>query len=162
MLTVKSLVRNHAAVPSRSYRFCRTRDCDVVYFADVVIFRKPDLKVRIGIKETDDPIPLCYCFGYTREDVRRQIRERGSTDIPHLITAEVKGGFCACEVKNPAGSCCLGEINRVVSEETAKIRPPLVGGRGASAGGHGLELMAASPPLSHMSSRESLNKEKQT
>lgn len=27
---------------------------------------KEMLTVRVGIKETEDPIPLCYCFGYDR------------------------------------------------------------------------------------------------
>src|SRR5713226_227211 len=72
VLTVKSLVRDHTSVPaSVFYSFCRTVDCEVVYFSDQAVFNKPDLKVRVGIKETADPIPLCYCFDYGRADVRR-------------------------------------------------------------------------------------------
>ncbi len=26
------------------------------------------------------------------------------------ITAEVRAGHCACEVKNPKGTCCLGDV----------------------------------------------------
>ncbi len=68
-LTVKSLVRDHTRVPgSGTFSFCRTAGCDVVYFSNEAAFRKTDLKVRVGIKETEDPVPLCYCFDYTRED----------------------------------------------------------------------------------------------
>ena len=118
-LTVKSLVQAHSRVSPDSYFFCRTRDCEVVYLSRAVLFRKPDLKVRVGVKETKDPVPLCYCFDYTRADIRRDLEEKGVTDIPERIKAEVKAGSCACEVKNPSGNCCLGDIARAILEEKA-------------------------------------------
>ena len=117
VLTAKSLVRDHRRVPaSASYSFCRTANCEVVYFSDQAVFKKPDLKVRVGVKETTDPIPLCYCFDYSREDVHRDIESKGSTPIVEAIKAEVQAGFCACEVKNPSGACCLGDITRAIQE----------------------------------------------
>jgi len=117
VLTVKSLVRDHSRVPaSASFSFCRTAGCEVVYFSDQVTFTTPDMKVRVGIKETTDPIPLCYCFDYNRDDIRREIDDTGQTSIVEQIKAEVQGGFCACEVKNPSGACCLGDITRAVQE----------------------------------------------
>lgn len=116
-LTVKSLVRDHTRVaPDQAYWFCRTRDCEVIYFSDKTVFRKAELKVRVGLKERAGPIPLCYCFGYDREDVKRDIEAHGTSQIPDRIKAEVAAGFCACEVKNPAGTCCLGELKRAVKE----------------------------------------------
>jgi hypothetical protein len=45
-LTVKSLVREHRRVPaSASFSFCRTPECEVVYFSEEVAFRKADVKV---------------------------------------------------------------------------------------------------------------------
>ncbi|MCI0356779.1 MAG: hypothetical protein L0099_17350, partial [Acidobacteria bacterium] len=121
-LTVKSLVRDHTRVATpAAYFFCRTAECGVVYFSEAVIFRKDDVKVRVGIKETDDPLPLCYCFDYTRQDVHRDLVTRGRTQIPEQIKAEVQGGFCACETKNPSGTCCLGEVNRAVREAATSI-----------------------------------------
>jgi hypothetical protein len=117
VLTVKSLVRDHTRVPaSVSYSFCRTADCEVVYFSPQAVFKKADLKAQVGIKETSDPIPLCYCFDHSREDVRRAIESAGSTTILEEIKAEVQAGFCACEVKNPSGACCLGDITRTIQE----------------------------------------------
>jgi hypothetical protein len=116
-ITVKSLVREHAAVPAAAlFSFCRTPGCDVVYFSDQGVFKKADLKVRVGIKETTEPMPLCYCFEYSREDIRRDIDASGSTLILERIKAEVQEGFCACEVKNPSGACCLGDITRTIQE----------------------------------------------
>lgn len=116
-LTVKSLVKDHARVSiSATYSFCRRPGCDVVYFAGQSVFNRSDLKVRVGIKETEDPVPLCYCFDYSREDIRRDCGTGNTETIPQKIRAEVKAGFCACAVKNPSGACCLGDITRAVQE----------------------------------------------
>jgi hypothetical protein len=129
-LTVKSLVRDHTRVPAGIfYSFCRTVGCDVVYFSDQVVFTKLDLRVRVGTKETADPIPLCYCFDYSREDIRRDIDATGQTSILEEIKAEVQGGFCACEVKNPSGTCCLGDITRAIQEAKKRAAETLPASR---------------------------------
>src|SRR5215471_16136402 len=116
-ITVKSLVRDHMQVSAEdTFWLCRAPSCDVVYFSDNGIFRKSDLKVRVGFKEQEDPIPLCYCFDYTRSDITRDLSLNGEADIPKKVKAEVHRGFCACEVKNPSGACCLGDLNRIVKE----------------------------------------------
>ena len=130
VLTVKSLVRDHKCVPALvSYSFCRTVGCEVVYFSDRGVFTKPDVKVLVGIKETADPIPLCYCFDYNREDIRRDIEAAGKTSVLEEIKAEVQGGLCACEVKNPSGTCCLGDITRAIQEAKKRAAETLVAPR---------------------------------
>ena len=92
-------------------RFCRTPSCEVVYYgADGRLALKTDARVRVGIKETDDPIPLCYCFDVSREDVWNEIAQVGASTIAERIATEVRACRCACETKNPSGACCLGEI----------------------------------------------------
>ena len=118
-LTVKSLAREHRRVLPGSYFFCRMPDCDVVYFSGAARFGKRDVKVRVGVKERQDPIPLCYCFDYTRADIRQDIESQGATDILERIKAEVKAGFCACAAKNPSGDCCLGDITRAIQQAKA-------------------------------------------
>jgi len=101
------------------YYFCEAADCDVVYFAfdtQAPMFRRADLFVRVGSKEMVDPIPVCYCFGFTRADIQREIAETGDSTVANRISAEVKAGNCACEVKNPSGKCCLGDVTRVVKD----------------------------------------------
>lgn len=116
-LTVKSLVRDHKRVAAdASYWLCRVPTCDVVYFSLAVTFHKSDLKVRVGFKEQEDPIPLCYCFDYSRADISREMGLRGETDIPKKVKAEIQRGFCACEVKNPSGACCLGDIGQAIQQ----------------------------------------------
>ena len=98
-------------------RFCKTLGCAVLYYgADGRVVEKGAASVRVGVKETEDPVPLCYCFGFSRADVRSQMAERGDSDIPARITAEVRAGRCSCEVKNPSGTCCLGDVNRAMKE----------------------------------------------
>lgn len=98
-------------------RFCKTPDCPVLYYgADGRLVEKDASSVRVGVKENDDAVPLCYCFGFSREDVRRQVADRADSDIPVRIAVEIKAGRCACAVKNPSGACCLGEVNEAVKE----------------------------------------------
>ena len=100
-------------------RFCRTPRCDVLYYgADGRVVPKSASRVRVGLKETRDPVPLCYCLGFERADVRREIAQAGHCAIPARIIAKVRAGRTACEVRNPAGACCLGEVNRAVQEIT--------------------------------------------
>lgn len=34
-------------------------------------------------------------------------------ELRKMIAAEVKADHCACEVKNPKGACCLGDLVRL-------------------------------------------------
>jgi hypothetical protein len=104
-----------------NWRFCPSADCSVVYSAEGgdVVFTTDDLRVRVGSKEHEDPIPLCYCFGFDEADVREEIARTGRSAIPQKITAMVKQGLCACEARNPSGSCCLGEVIKAVTRLTS-------------------------------------------
>lgn len=120
MLTVKSLVRRlPLGMPNTQYYFCNSSDCALVYFAfdaEAPRFHREDLVVRVGAKETWDPIPICYCFGFTRQDIWEEIRSTGKSTVAERITAEVGAGHCACEVRNPSGKCCLGGVRRAIKD----------------------------------------------
>ena len=124
MLTVKSLVRTlPLGMPNTQYYFCDASDCDVVYFAsevDAPMFRREDLVVRVGAKETADPIPVCYCFGFTRKDIENEIAETGRSTVADRIRTEVSAGNCACEVRNPSGKCCLGDVTRTAKDRLSR------------------------------------------
>src|SRR5260370_26773328 len=121
MLTVKSLVRRlPLGMPVTEYYFCDASDCEVVYFAldsDAPRFRREDLVVRVGAKEKAGSIPVCYCFGFTREDIENEIAETGRSTVADRIKTEVNAGKCACEVKNPSGKCCLGDVARTAADK---------------------------------------------
>lgn len=120
MLTVKSLVRQlPLGMPNTQYYFCESSDCAVVYFAlnaEAPRFGREDLVVRVGAKEMADPIPICYCFGFTRKDIWDEIRITGKSTVAKRIMGEVEADRCACEVKNPSGKCCLGDVARTARD----------------------------------------------
>jgi CopZ-like zinc binding protein len=106
-------------------RFCKTPGCDVVYYAAAGrLVRKQEVRVRVGLKETEDPIPLCYCFGFGRADVEREIAQTGGCTIPERIAAEIGAGRCACPIKNPSGACCLGEVRAAVDAARRRVGSP--------------------------------------
>ncbi len=121
--TVESLVKPELKpdLTPQPYYFCNTQDCDIVYVSALGdhLIAKDMLTVRVGIKEVEDPIPLCYCFGYDRKAVRDDIRRNGDTDIQTVITQRVKAGECRCEETNPSGGCCLGTVVRAIKHARA-------------------------------------------
>ncbi len=123
-ITLESLLleeRKDILGPNQYY-FCVNHACGVVYFSneDGVYFHKGDLQVRVGQKETEDPISVCYCFGHTRANVWEEIRKTGKSTVEADIKEKVKAGLCACEIKNPQGSCCLGNVGKAVKEGFAR------------------------------------------
>lgn len=114
LLAAKQAVR----LKEIDYYFCPTHSCEVVYFSQegAQYFTKKDVKTRVGLKETDDPIPVCYCFDFTRDKIFDEIRQTGTSNASTYITEKVQAGECACEIKNPSGRCCLGDVNATVKE----------------------------------------------
>jgi len=101
--------------------FCRSPGCDVVYFRpQEALFRKADLAVPLGLKEPENPhAPVCYCFGWTPQKIRAEIDATGKSTAIDQIKAQVKAGNCYCEVTNPQGSCCLGNVSQAVKQALA-------------------------------------------
>lgn len=120
-VTLEHLVKDEKAsfLGDTTYFFCAAPDCNVVYFSsDKDVFYKSDLKVRVGIKETQEPIPVCYCFNYTKKMILEDIIQNGRSTIQERIAKEAKLGNCQCEVKNPQGSCCLGSVAQIIKYKT--------------------------------------------
>jgi len=118
LLMLKADLLEHAL--SGSYSLCVERDCPVVYFDETGDrhFTVDDLRIRAGMKVKDDPIPLCYCFGFDESHIREEIAQTGRTNIPERISKLIREGLCACDTRNPAGVCCLGEVNKTVKRLT--------------------------------------------
>lgn len=113
IVTLKHMVRPEflEVVNKTGFLFCRTADCPLVYFhPDGETLEKSDLRVRVGLKERADPVPVCYCFGFTERMLLEEIRATGETTIPQRVAAEMKADHCACETRNPQGSCCFGNV----------------------------------------------------
>ena len=46
---------------------------------------------------------ICFCFGYTAEDIRQDYLRHGTSRIMHKIRTEKSFGNCQCAAKNPKG-----------------------------------------------------------
>jgi hypothetical protein len=46
---------------------------------------------------------VCYCFGYTRQDIKQDFIKHSRSTIMEKIAAEKKMGTCECTTKNPSG-----------------------------------------------------------
>lgn len=114
------LVAPPTGLDELSWFFCASPRCDVVYFdhPQTRVLGKESLKVRVGIKETQAPRPLCYCFGHSAESIAAEVRATGRTTAPRQIEEAVRSGACRCSVRNPSGRCCLPTIRRFVAELT--------------------------------------------
>ncbi len=131
-LTVESLAQAEALQRlSRrdGFQYCPTATCTVAWFhwetGEVV--DKEELNVRVGMKETEGPRPICYCFAHDVAEIETDIRLHGQTDVHREIAVKCKQGLDRCEETNPQGSCCLGNVNRVVKaakQEFGVVSPP--------------------------------------
>lgn len=111
-ITVKALLRAEALarLSAPEHRFCATPECAVVYFGHEEVFDREEILVPVFQKDPAGARTVCYCFAITEEDIRRELVETGRSSASERITALVKAERCACEVKNPQGSCCLGNV----------------------------------------------------
>ncbi|UVI33671.1 putative iron-sulfur cluster-binding metallochaperone [Paenibacillus spongiae] len=117
LITLKSLLKASALEtiePENTYVFCSSPNCSTVYFSGnhSQTFSESDLKVPVYQKNLGFDVPVCYCFGWTRE---RLIQAAGTDQKPAAqIKVHVQAGRCGCEINNPQGACCLGNVNAFV------------------------------------------------
>lgn len=117
LITLKSLLKASALEtmePENSYVFCSNPSCSTVYFSGnhSQTFAASDLKVPVYQKNPSMNVPVCYCFDWTRERLLQTIgNDRQPAD---QIKAHVQAGRCGCEVNNPQGACCLGNVSAFI------------------------------------------------
>ena len=107
-------IKHHIAEPwhwdekPQGYYFCDDPHCDVVYFGeDDSVIARSMLRTRVGIKEGSGQGLLCYCYGITFDEARRD------PALQSFVLQETRSKSCACETRNPAGRCCLGDFARL-------------------------------------------------
>ncbi len=104
LVTVNSLLTARALerLTVKEHRFCATPDCEVVYFSEVTLFGREDVRVPVFQKEPSGRRMVCYCFEVSEDDADAAAESR--------IRTHVRAGRCACELRNPEGRCCLGNL----------------------------------------------------
>ncbi len=115
--TVKALLSvSLREVRDVEYLFCRTQTCPVVYFSpnSEQTFTVEQIRERVFQKEPDaDDVWVCYCFRHTVGQVRAASPETRAAIVDD-INAGINAGQCACDLRNPQGSCCLGNVRELI------------------------------------------------
>ena len=115
--TVKALPDvSLTALTSAAYRFCRNESCEVVYYSESDdIYSEDDLRERVHQKHPDAAdVFVCYCFRHTPASIQRELLLSGTSTVVAQVNAGIGAGQCACEIRNPQGSCCLGNVTATV------------------------------------------------
>jgi hypothetical protein len=116
-LTVRALLSATALqrFERGAYRFCPDASCDVVYFDSAGrTFTTADLRVPVWQKQAPGARTICYCFGENETDIRAEIDRIGRSAAETRVREHIQAGRCACEVRNPTGACCLGDVTQAV------------------------------------------------
>ncbi|MEF3309464.1 (2Fe-2S)-binding protein [Paenibacillus sp. GYB004] len=113
LITLKSLLKAsflETIEPDKPYYFCPTSSCNTVYFSGThsQTFEEDTLKVPVFQKNSNLDIPVCYCFDWTRDRLIQAV-SHNQQPIEH-IKDQVQSNRCGCEVNNPQGACCLGNV----------------------------------------------------
>lgn len=124
LLTLKHQVNppHLTAVEDGVFAFCASPACPVVYFSGTgAVLTLDDVRQVPTVKASANP-HLCFCFGFDTKMVRAEIRATGQCTIASRIAAEMKADRCACEIRNPQGSCCFANVSAAVRRELAAAR----------------------------------------
>jgi hypothetical protein len=116
-LTIKALLIESALrrFEPGTYRFCPDADCNVVYSdASGRAFTTRDLRVSVWQKEPPGARMICYCFDENEADITVEVEQTGTSKAVERVRGHIEVGRCACEVRNPTGACCLGDIIQAV------------------------------------------------
>ncbi len=115
--TVKALLTETALqrFEPGEYRFCPEAACGVVYFNTAHrTFTTSDLRVPVWHKESPGRRMICYCFGENEAGIKCEIAQTGESRAVERVRRHIDAGRCACDVRNPKGTCCLGDITQAV------------------------------------------------
>jgi len=111
--TVKALLTEVALrrVQLTHHGFCANPTCETVYFGDAGDqFGTDEIRVPVWQKQPSGERLLCYCFGETESGIRSELSEHGRTDVVARIREYIAAQRCACDIRNPRGACCLGDV----------------------------------------------------
>ena len=117
--TVKALLSvSLRQVRDVKYLFCRTQTCPVVYFSadGEQTFTVEQIRERVYQKEPEaQDVFICYCFRHTVGDLRAASPEDQAAIVDD-INQGINAGQCACDLRNPQGSCCLGNVRGMIKK----------------------------------------------
>lgn len=117
--TVKAMLSvSLRRVQDTKYLFCRTQTCPVVYFSDdgEQTFTVEQVREQVYQKEPETAdVFICYCFRHTVGELRAASPEDRTAILDNINTG-INAGQCACDLRNPQGSCCLGNVRGMIKQ----------------------------------------------
>ena len=126
--TIKALLSvSLRQVQDLQYLFCRTQTCPVVYFSNdsEQTFTVEQTRERVYQKEPGaEDVLICYCFRHTVGDLRSAL-PKNRTAIVDDINTGINAGQCACDLRNPQGSCCLGNVRGMIKQLEKSVVPTI-------------------------------------
>jgi hypothetical protein len=130
LLTERALAR----LTPGAHWFCADAGCDVVYFAaEGAQFATMDLRVAVWQKLPFGRRMVCYCFGESEASIREEVEVTGRSSAVTRIREHIAAGRCACEVRNPRGACCLGDVTAAVTRVASALANQSPAGMAAGA-----------------------------
>ncbi len=126
LITIRAQVRrdHHRYSQLTTGYYCTSAEDDLVYYfadSDTTIW-KTDLVEPGPVKGKGDDTMICFCFRHRRQEILDDYRKNGKSVIEIQIRKKVKAGACSCEVSNPAGKCCLGNVRSVYQNGGNHVR----------------------------------------
>lgn len=118
LLTVKALLTEEALrhLATGAQYFCSDPRCSVVYFSpDGQVYTTTDVRVRVSQKQPVGDRTICYCFDENEPAMARELVETGRCGAVQRVRDHIAADRCACEVRNPRGTCCLGDLMKAVA-----------------------------------------------
>jgi len=97
------------------WNICINPGCDSSYFSGKVLFTKSDLRKPLFFKDSSDDVPICYCAGLTRGEIKEAVKN-GCKTIKEVQKYTKKNNSGHCETRNPLGKCCRNVFLRTISE----------------------------------------------
>lgn len=123
--TVKALLTEIALRrldPDAAHRFCADPACRVVYFDECgQVFTVDDVRARVWQKEAPGARMICYCFDESEAAIRNEIDRHGASRAAERVREHIAAHRCACEVRNPRGVCCLGDVIAAVKRIASEV-----------------------------------------
>ncbi len=92
---------------------CLNPSCDCLYYSLWRMVPARYCNKPLGFKSNaPSPRPICYCLGFTLEDIRRDAGREGNGSVVRSIREHAAQNSGLCERLNPSGQCCWGQVRR--------------------------------------------------
>lgn len=93
-------------------------DSENVYFSikSGMLIDEKDIREKVFNKhQDDDDTYVCYCFKVKVGDIRNASPKERQEILERIKTAS-KNGQCSCKTRNPKGSCCIGDVKKLIDK----------------------------------------------